>query len=148
MDIAMAHGFGYGFGFNPFFAFFGFLFNLLFFVLFIGLIVWALRGFRRGRWGRGPWRGMGYRRFGNWMEGSDDAMNTLRERFARGEINREEYERIKAGLESQRAKEAHDENGWRPWWNRDSALETARTRFAKGEITLEEFEAIKKGLQS
>jgi putative membrane protein len=141
MDIAMAHGF---FGFNPFFAFFGFLFNLLFFVLFIGLIVWVLRGFRRGRWGRGPWRGMGYQRFGHWMGGSSDAMNTLRERFARGEINREEYERIKAGLERENA----DEGDWRPFWKQDGALEVARTRFAKGEITLEEFEAIKKGLQS
>lgn len=87
MDIALAHGYAYGF--NPFFAFFGFLFNLLFFVLFIVFILWLLKGFRRGRrghaWKRmqpagGPWGR------GDWFRGGDEAMETARERFARGEV--------------------------------------------------------------
>ncbi|MBF6595527.1 MAG: SHOCT domain-containing protein [Thermaceae bacterium] len=149
MDIAMAHfGMGYGMGFNPFLAFFGFIFNLLFFVLFIAGIFWLLRMFRRGGWGRHGWRGMRYAGGpwggrGNWLRGSDDAVDLARERFAKGEISKEQYDTLKAGLEAEQAKE----EDWRPpFMRRDDALELARMRFAKGEITQEQYDEIKKGL--
>ncbi len=152
MDIALAHGYAYGF--NPFWAFFGFLFNLLFLVLFVAFILWLLKGFRRGRWGHawkrmrpagGPWGR------GDWFRGDDEAMETARERFARGEVTQEQYESIKTGLQNERAKEAREARedwNWKGWWHRDNALEVARMRFARGEISLEELEAIKRGLES
>ena len=156
MDIAFAHEFGYGF--NPFLAFFGFIFNLLFFVFFIGFILWMVRGFKRGRWGHGPWKQMKYAggpwglkpermREGmkGWFDSEGDAQQTARERFARGEITLEQFQTIKAGLEAEQAQATRQAKSF---WNRDSALETARMRFAKGEISLEEYEAIKQGLES
>jgi uncharacterized membrane protein len=132
--IMMGYG-GWGFGL----AFLNFLGLLLFFVLLFWafrFFVWGPPGGRRG-WRWGPWR---------YLRGplaGDEALEAARERFARGEISREEYERIRAGLERE---QGHDD--WKPFWQRDSALEVARERFARGEITLEEFEATKKGLQS
>lgn len=144
MDLALAHGFGYGMGFNPFFAFFGFIFNLLFFALFIAGIFWLLRMLRRGGWGRHGGRGMRYAGGrGDWWRGGNDAVDTARERFAKGEISKEQYDAIKAGLEAEQAKEGD----WRPpFMRRDDALEIARMRFAKGEITQEQYEEIKRGL--
>jgi putative membrane protein len=147
MDIALAHyGMGYGFGFNPFMAFFGFLFNLLFFGLFIAGILWLLRMLRGGGWGRHGWRRMRYAG-GPWGRAGrfwgDDAVEALRERFARGEISKEQYEALRLSLEADQAKE----EDWRPpFLHRDGALEIARMRFAKGEITQEQYEEIKKGL--
>ena len=43
----------------------------------------------RGPWGRG-----------DWLRGGGEAMETARERFARGEISLEELEAIRRGLES------------------------------------------------
>ncbi|MDX2006419.1 MAG: SHOCT domain-containing protein [Meiothermus sp.] len=159
MEIALAHGYGYGF--NPFLAFFGFLFNLLFFFLFIAFLVWLVRGMKRGRWGNNGWRqmrtaggpwGWGPERMRDmrdkakgWFEGADDAMEVARERFAKGEISREQLETIRAGLH---AEQAQAERQAKSFWSRDSALETARMRFAKGEISLEEYESIKRGLES
>ena len=91
----------------------------------------------RGPWGRG-----------DWLRGGDEAMETARERFARGEVTKEQYEAIKTGLENERAADAREDWNWRGWWNRDSALEIARMRFARGEISLEELEAIRRGLES
>jgi len=152
MDIALAHYgmgcMGYGMGFNPFFAFFDFLFNILFFVLFIAGIFWLLRMLRGGGWGRRGWRRMGYAGGpwggrGNWFRGGDDAVETARERFAKGEISKEQYDAIKSSLEAEQVKE----EDWRPpFMRRDDALEIARMRFARGEITQEQYEEIKKGL--
>lgn len=151
MEIALAHAYGYGF--NPFWAFFGFLFNLLFFVLFIAFILWLFKGMRRGRWGH-AWKRMrpagGSWGRGDWFH-SDEAMETARERFAKGEVTQEQYETIKTGLENERAKEVREPRedwNWKNWWHRDNALEIARMRFARGEISLEEYKAIKRGLES
>lgn len=129
---AMMIGYG-GWGFGL--AFLNFLGLLLFFVL----LFWAFRFFVWGRpdWRRSPWRPM------RGPLAGDEALEAARERFAQGEVSREEYGRIKAGLEKEQASD-----NWKTFWHRDSALEVARLRFAKGEITLEEFEAIKKGLQN
>lgn len=148
MDIALAHyGMGYGFGFNPFMAFFGFLFNLLFFVLFIAGIVWLLRMLRGGGWGRHGWHRMRYAG-GPWGRagrfwGGDNAVEALRERFARGEVSKEQYEALRSSLEADQT----TQDDWRPpFLRRDEALEIARMRFARGEITQEQYQEIKKGL--
>jgi len=64
---------------------FGGLFMLGFWVLVILLVVWAVRGFR-------PVQGREERRESN-------AMAILEERFARGEIDREEFEQRRAVLQ-------------------------------------------------
>ncbi|RIH88105.1 SHOCT domain-containing protein [Calidithermus roseus] len=129
MEAMMGYG-GWGFGL----AFLNFLGLLLFFIF----LFWAFHFFV---WGRPSWRG-DWRHMRGPLAG-DEALKAARERFAKGEISREEYERIKAGLEQEQAPD-----DWKTFWHRDSALEVARLRFARGEITLEEFEVIKKGLQN
>jgi len=131
---------GYGFGLG----FLNFIGTILFIVFLFWVFRWFVfgRGWRGRHWGRG-WRGMKYAG-GPWSGGSDDAVETARERYARGEITKEQYEAIKAGLEKERYSEAQED--WRGFWKRDQALEVARVRFAKGEISLEEYQAIKKNL--
>ena len=80
-------GFHY-FVYRPFFFPFGFLFGL--FVLFI--IFGALR------WMFWPW-GWGYRRR-RWRYG-DESYHILRERYARGEITKEQYDQIMQDLQKQ-----------------------------------------------
>lgn len=134
----MAYAFGYGahMGFG-----FGFL-NFLGTILFIIAIVWFIKFFVRG--GRGPWGGP-WGRSNRWRNGHrDDALRTARERFAAGEITREQYDALRGGLE----REAENGYGGPPHWfnGGDSAMELARMRFARGELTREEFETIRKGL--
>lgn len=69
------------------FAGLGAIISLLFWVLIILLIVRLIRrASRKGNWHR--------------VWGEKDAMEILRERFARGEINKEEFEERKRALES------------------------------------------------
>ncbi len=146
--MEMAH-MGYGFGLG----FLNFIGTILFFVLLFGVLRMFMfgRSWQGGHMGRRHWKRMKYAG-GPWARGDardDGALETARERYAKGEISKEQYEAIKSGLEAQEAKESHDDGrGWQGWWNRDNALETARVRFAKGEISLEEYQAIKKGLES
>ena len=74
--------------FNPFHI----LFSLVGWILIFFLILWVVR--RVSRHDRGHWidRAKGVFR--------DTAMDTLRERFAKGEINNEEFEQKKKILES------------------------------------------------
>ena len=141
MEPSLMHmGYG-GFGLG----FLNFIGTILFFIF----LFWLFKMFAFGRGWRGgkPWKHMKYAggpwARGEW-KGSDDAVETARERFARGEISKEQYDAIKSGLEAEKAKEG--EHDWRSFWKRDEALELARLRFARGEIGLEEYEAIKKGL--
>src|SRR5580704_7088137 len=57
------------------------------------IIFFSLRWFLWGGWGWG-WRG-------GWYQGgyTDPALETLRERFARGEITKEQYEQMRRDLE-------------------------------------------------
>ncbi|MGH7141324.1 MAG: SHOCT domain-containing protein [Minisyncoccia bacterium] len=73
----------YGFGFWPF----SFAFHILWLILFIIVIIWLVR-FAFGFGGpRGKWRIM-----------SGNALDVLNERYAKGEINKEEYEQKKKDL--------------------------------------------------
>ncbi len=134
----MASAFGYGahhmagFGFG-----FGFL-NFLGTVLFILAIIWLIKFVVRGGRG-GPWGGRPHR----WQHQQDDAMRTARERFAAGEMSREQYDEVRSGLGGSESTHAGP-----PRWfgGGDSAMELARLRFAKGELTRDEYETIRKGL--
>jgi len=70
---------------TPFFMFDG-LFHFLFWLLIIILIFKLIRGSKKHH---------------HWMEmwGEKSAMNVLRDRYARGEISKEEYEERKKVLE-------------------------------------------------
>jgi putative membrane protein len=61
-----------------------FLFIPLFFIVFF-----ALRFYWWGPWGGGGW----------WYYRGDSAMDILRERFARGEITREQFEQMKKDIQ-------------------------------------------------
>jgi putative membrane protein len=70
---------------------FGF-FHLLSSALWVFLIVFIISGIRRRRYGPWGWNG------GPWQQ--DKAMEILKERYARGEIGKEEFEAKKKDLES------------------------------------------------
>jgi putative membrane protein len=74
----------------PFFGF-GFAFlGILVLALFLGLLFRTFRwrrGYNSGRWG---------------YYGQDSAMDSLRQRYARGEITREEFEQMASDLEKHR----------------------------------------------
>jgi hypothetical protein len=153
-----------GMGFDPGFFFIVGFFKVLGWVLLLGLIFGALRFFRRARFagqgwggGRGGWspRGM---MGGNWG-GSDEALETARQRLAKSELTPEQFEEIKRSLETKQASEWRSSDGWRDmkrefrgqfrnWGGKDNALETARLRLAKGEISTEEFEMMKRALEN
>ena len=77
----MMHGFGFGIG--------GFLWMVLIWILLIAGAVWLIKMIFSGtvtRSGEAP--------------GSDEKpINILNKRYARGELDREDYERIKADLQ-------------------------------------------------
>jgi len=125
------HGFGFGLGFLNLIG------TLLFFFFLFWVAKFVIRGVRYSSGGRGPWswRGRSFHKH----HGTDDALQTARDRLARSDITPEEFETIKQGLGTQPAQES--------FWGGDDALSTARQRFAQGELTLEEFEAVKKALQ-
>jgi putative membrane protein len=66
------------------------LWHLALLALVICFIIWLFRGHRRGRWHNMP---------GMWQ--SHSALQILNERYAKGEINKEEYEERKKTLMSQ-----------------------------------------------
>lgn len=79
----MGWWFGYGFG-----AWWGVLMMLFWVLVLVGivlLVIWLLR-----RAGPGP---------GERREGGGRALEVLRERYARGEISREQYEQMRRDLE-------------------------------------------------
>jgi uncharacterized membrane protein len=74
-------------GWHDGFSLFGGLFGIMFFALFIGLLVWALlrlmsHDHRLPHAPSGPW------------QPRDEALNAARMRYARGELDREEYFRV------------------------------------------------------
>ncbi len=72
----------------------GFIVDGLWHILLIALVVWVIlwlfRGHRGGRWNRM-----------NGMRHSHSALTILNERYAKGEINKEEYEERKKVLMNQ-----------------------------------------------
>lgn len=83
----------YMWGYNPGLGIFGMIVSLVFWVLFIAVIImlarWAIRGGRGEHWVH---RGM--------MMGKppDSALEILKERYAKGEIKKEEFEEKKKDL--------------------------------------------------
>ena len=157
---------GMGMGFDPGFFFIVGFFKVLGWVLLLGLIVGALRSFKRARFagqgwgGRGGWNSRGMMGGGNWG-GRDEALEMARERLAKSELTPEGFEEIKRSLVTPQnpTSEWRSSDGWqdmkrefrgmsRNWGGKDGAIETARVRFAKGEISTEEFEMIKRALES
>lgn len=81
----MMYGYGYGLGHGLGFSFIGSIFMLIFWVALIWLIVAMVRGGHRcGIHGCGM--GVGEEK------GKDSAIDILRERYAKGEISKEEFE--------------------------------------------------------
>lgn len=79
---------GWGFGF-------GWIFMLIFMLLFWGLIIWAFFALVRGVSGHGG---------GHWHNHNEhkhkesSALDILKERYAKGEITKEDFERMKKDL--------------------------------------------------
>ena len=67
----------------------GFLMMILWTILIIALLIWVIRMIQ-GR-GSGP----------GWRTGSETPMEILKKRYARGEINKEEFDRMKKDLTDQ-----------------------------------------------
>jgi len=146
--MAFAYGWGAGYGFGL--GFLNFIGTILFFILVVWVIRFVLRGGIGYRGGRcGGWhryyRGRHYRRhryagFGN------DPLEEARARLARGEIDAQEYERLRGALEG----EAPDEEAPFERWlgGRPDAMETLRLRLARGEIGVDEYERLRAALES
>jgi putative membrane protein len=79
---------GYGYGFNWFAA----IIQLLFFLIFIGLIIFGIYYFVSGSTLKPSTRSL------ETPKPSDRSLEILKERYAKGEINQEEYDRIKREL--------------------------------------------------
>jgi len=76
----------YSFGQGPFFFGFGWIFSLIFWFLVIWLIFGLIFGSRRRH----------HRLYRGW--GSSNALDVLNERYAKGEISKQEYEEKKKDL--------------------------------------------------
>ncbi len=72
---------------------FGGLMMLLFWVVVILLAIWAIRALTR----RGGWQS---RDMSHTSTRDDNALAILRERYAKGEIDKEQYERMRADLQA------------------------------------------------
>ncbi len=145
--MALAYGWGPGLGFGL-----GFL-NFIGTILFILVVVWVLRflfrggfgyrGPRCGGWHRGDYGYRGRHRRRGWF--GDDALDEARARLARGEIDAQEFERLRGALGGE---EASDETPFERWLGaRGDAMEVLRRRLAKGEIGVEEFERLRAALE-
>ena len=74
---------------------FGFGFGWIFMLLFWGLVIWAVFALVRGVSGHGCWGGHNH---GEHRK-SNNALDILKERYDKGEINKEEFEKMKKDLE-------------------------------------------------
>lgn len=78
---------------RPFFFPFGFLFVALIFFLGFRLLFWG--------WGWGRWRGGYYGGYHGYYRG--DSLEILNQRYARGEITKEQYDQMKRDIQQQPA---------------------------------------------
>ena len=81
-------GWNYGWGM----MFLGGLLMLLFWGIVIALAVWAIRKFTRSERDREEGKPLAFR--------EDSALEILKQRYAKGEISREEYQNMRRDLES------------------------------------------------
>ena len=88
-------GWGHGFGWNGFGGagwLIGGLMMLLFWAAVIALVIWAVRAFGRNQTGRTEQPTLPQART------DDRAVQIVQERYARGEITKEQYEEIRQSL--------------------------------------------------
>ncbi len=86
------------FGYYPFpFVFFPFGFLIFFFFIFFVIrgVFWGWGWGWRGGYGRGYWRGQGYN-YG-------DATEILRQRYAKGEISKDQFDQMMRDLQASKA---------------------------------------------
>ncbi len=147
--MAFAYGWGAGCGFGL--GFLNFIGTILFFILVVWVIRLVLRGGFGYRGGRCGWR-RSYRRHyrrhrGPWS--ANDAVEEARARLARGEIDTQEYERVRDALEGEEpGEEYHGEAPFEHWLGgRPDAMETLRLRLARGEIDVDEYERLRSALE-
>ena len=69
------------------------VFHILFWIVIVWLIIWLVRGSRHHRHMRMRMRDMWYMHMGH-----NKALDLLKERYAKGEINKEEFEQKKKDL--------------------------------------------------
>jgi putative membrane protein len=85
-------GYGYGYGYPMMYGDYGVMhaiFSIIWVVISITIIIAAIRWVR----GKSPWHN-----HGNWCGNS--ALDILNERYAKGEINKQEFEEKKKDLEA------------------------------------------------
>lgn len=78
----------------------GFGFGWIFQIIFWGLVIWAILALVRGGWGRGHDCGCGHDHGHGEHKKEDSALDILKERYAKGEINKEDFEQNKKDLVS------------------------------------------------
>jgi len=74
----------------------GFGFGWIFMIIFWGLIIWAIYALIRGFSGH---KCCGGHDHGGHKQGEKNAMDILKERYAKGEVNKEDFEKMKKDLE-------------------------------------------------
>ncbi|GGJ29012.1 SHOCT domain-containing protein [Deinococcus roseus] len=132
-------GIGFGLGFLNFVG------TVLFLMFIFGLLRMFAFG---GGCGKHHWKHKKHHMQKFWQQDSG-ATQIVRERYARGEIDREEYQDLMAGLGVKKEEQETVQTQWRPpFMGNDRALEVARQRLAQGDITPEEYEAIRKALEN
>lgn len=83
------------FGSNPM-GWLGFGFGGIFMIIFWVLIIWAIVALIRGGSGHGFWCGHDHDKH----KQNDSSLDILKERYAKGEINKEEFEQKRKDLSS------------------------------------------------
>lgn len=73
----------------------GFGFGWIFMILFWGLVIWAILSLVRGASGHGGCCGHG----GGMGHGERKPLDILRERYAKGEISKDEFDKMRKDLE-------------------------------------------------
>ena len=121
MGILSCWGGDYGMGPGMMGGFGGMWLGPIFWLLIIGLIIWVVTAQTGGS--TGP------KDHDSWE--SDLSLQNLKSRYAKGEINKEEYDEKKRGLTG-------EHGNW--------ILDILKARYAKGDIGKEEYEQKKKDL--
>lgn len=73
-------------------------FGWIFQIIFWGLVIWAIIALVRGGWGRGYGCDCGHSHGSEEHKTPNSALDILKERYAKGEIKKEEFEQKKKDL--------------------------------------------------